>query len=333
MKKTYFILIFSLFLLSGCANRDKNGEQGGNFIFDEGMVWNTEFHISYRGPECLKDSIRKVIEEVGHNLSVFDNSSLVSIVNRQDTTTVNRDFIRVYEMSKKINRLSAGMFDPTLSPLITAWGFGPGHKASSDTTRIDSLLKIVGIDKTEIKSGKLVKSVSGIQFNFSAVAKGYGCDRIAEMFKNNGVDNFMIEIGGEIVTSGKSPRDAKWNISIDRPIFSNSEIYHESQVIIAFTNMGLATSGNYRNYHENGKGRYGHTISPVTGRPLQTDVLSATVLAPTSMEADALATAFMAMGSEKSIIIATAANLPVLLICSDTTLTTPQFDKLIVGKE
>ncbi|MDE6409714.1 MAG: FAD:protein FMN transferase [Muribaculaceae bacterium] len=330
MKNLCFLFIFSLIVLSGCAgSHGKNEKNQESYIFDEGMVWNTQFHITYRGDENLRDSIRKVLDEVGHSLSVFDSTSLVSKVNHCDSTPVNCDFIRVYEMSRRINKISGGMFDPTLSPLITAWGFGPGHKATSDTVRLDSLLRIVGLDKTTLRAGYIVKDLPNIQFNFSAIAKGYGCDRVAEELKKNKVNDFLVEIGGEIVASGKNPRGDKWKISIDRPVYSNSDIIHESQVVIEFTDMGLATSGNYRNYHGNGSQRYGHTISPITGRPLQTDVLSATVLATTSMEADALATAFMAMGSPKSKETARELDLPVLLICSDTVWASERFKELI----
>ncbi len=329
MKNLYLIFVFYLLLLFSCGKKGGQTSRDGQYIFDEGMVWNTQFHITYNGPESLKDSIRKVLDDVGHSLSVFDSTSLVSRANLQDTTKVNEDFIRVYEMSRKINRLSDGAFDPTLSPLITAWGFGPGHKATSDTARIDSLLQIVGIEKTELDGNKLIKKMRQIQFNFSAIAKGYGCDRIADMFKSNGVDNFLIEIGGEIVASGKSPREGNWNISIDRPVYSNSDVIHDSQTVINFTDMGLATSGNYRNYHESPTERYGHTISPLTGRPVQTDVLSATVLASTAMEADGLATAFMAIGSAKAKEIALSREIPVLLICSDTVWASPIFTKII----
>lgn len=327
MKKIFFLL-FSLSLLGlSCTGGTGKADK---FIKEEGFVWNTQYHLTYRGLPELGDSVRKILEEVGHNLSVFDSASLVSRVNRHDSTLVNRDFIRVYDMSRKINRISDGVFDPTLSPLITAWGFGPGHKATADTTRIDSLLRIVGIGKTRLHENILIKDDRAIQFNFSAIAKGYGCDRVAEMFKRNEVEDFMVEIGGEIRASGKNPTGTKWAISIDKPVISDSEPVHDSQVIIAFTDMGLATSGNYRNYHNNGAGRYGHTISPITGRPIQTDVLSATVLASTAMEADGLATAFMAMGSDKSKQIAKKLQLPVMLICSDTVWTSPQFEKLIV---
>ncbi|MDE5869843.1 MAG: FAD:protein FMN transferase [Muribaculaceae bacterium] len=327
MKKLYlFIFISSLCLcFSNCKNDNRK-----DYISEEGMVWNTQFHITFKGSPELKDSIRTVLEEVGHNLSVFDTTSLVSVVNRQDSTIVNSDFISVYNMSEKIYRLTDGMFDPTLSPLITAWGFGPGHKISSDTLKVDSILDFVGLKKTKLIDSLLIKENKRIEFNFSAIAKGYGCDRVAEMFKRNGVNDFLIEIGGEIVASGFNPHHSDWNISIDRPIISNSDVIHDSQVIISFTDMGLATSGNYRNYFENGSNRYGHTISPVTGRPVQTDVLSATVLSTSSMEADALATSFMALGSKKASELALRLKLPVMLILSDSVWVSPQFEKLIV---
>lgn len=330
MKNIYllpFIILLSL-LFSNC--KTKNAEE---FISEEGMVWNTRFHITFKGEPFLKDSILTILDEVGHSLSVFDSTSLVSKVNRQDSTVVNRDFITVYNMSKKIHELSGGIFDPTLSPLITVWGFGPGHKASSDTLKIDSILAFIGLDKTLLKDSLLIKENKRIEFNFSAIAKGYGCDCIAEMFKRNGVTEFLIEIGGEIVASGKNPHNTDWNISIDRPLISNTDIIHESQVIISFTDMGLATSGNYRNYHGEGASRYGHTISPLTGRPVQTDVLSATVLASTAMEADALATTFMALGSTKSKEISHQLKLPVMLILPDTVWTSPEFEKMIQKNE
>lgn len=305
-------------------------KKSSSYIADRGMVWNTIFNITYDGPESLSDSIRRVLDETGNNLSVFDLTSLVSQVNRNDSTPVNRDFIRVYEMSKKINSLSGGMFDPTLSPLITAWGFGPGHEATSDTLRIDSLLSITGLEKTSLRRGILIKENKSIQFNFSAIAKGYGCDRVAEMLKKNGVDNYLVEIGGEITASGKSPRGGDWTISVDRPVFNDTAIVHESQVIIAFTDQGMATSGNYRNFHGKGSERYGHTISPLTGRPVSTDILSATVIAPTAMEADGLATAFMTLGRKKTEELNKSLKLPVLLICADTVWCSPEFDKLIL---
>ena len=296
----------------------------------EGMVWSTTYHITYRGPESLADSVLAEFDKVGRAVNVFDENSLVSQVNRQDSTPVNSDFIRVYVMSRKVNKLSDGAFDPTLEPLIRAWGFGQGHKATADTLRIDSLLEAVGIEKTYLTHDALVKKDSRIRFNFSAIAKGYGCDRVAEMFRRNGVKDFLVEIGGEIMAGGKSPSGGKWRVSIDKPVLGAAANMEESEAIVEFTDRGLATSGNYRNYHkENGK-IFGHTISAKTGRPVQTDVLSASVVAATAMEADALATAFMAMGSEDSKRLNEQLKLPIMLVLADSTVyCSPEFDALL----
>lgn len=301
-----------------------------NWQKSEGIIWNTSYHITFQGPQELKDSIFSVLESVGTSLSIFDPNSIVSRVNIQDSTLVDDNFIKVYTMSRKISAISEGMFDPTVSPIVTAWGFGPGHKASSDTLRIDSLLHFVGINKTHLHSNSLIKSDRRIEFNFSAIAKGYACDAIGEMLKRNGVKNFLIEIGGEIYASGNNPENKKWKISVDKPIFSNDSIINESQTIIDFTDLGMATSGNYRNFHIYNGSRFGHTISPLSGRPIETDILSATVIAPSAMEADGLATAFMSMGSKKSIVLANRLNYPVMFVlASGEVYSSHSFKKLI----
>lgn len=325
MKK--IILIIPILILAACA-----GKNSGNHIWQqkEGLVWNTAFHITYEGAPELADSVIAVLDRVGKSLSVFDTASLVTKVNMGDSVGVNTDFIRVYIMSKKINKISDGLFDPTISPMIDAWGFGKGHKVTADTARIDSIKKYVGLDKTRLRRDAILKDDPRITFNFSAIAKGYGCDAVGEMLESHGVKNYLIEIGGEIMMKGKNQQGGDWRISVDRPIVSDSLI-HESQEIIQVTDMGVATSGNYRNFHEENGQRYGHTISPVTGRPVKTDVLSATVLAPSAMEADGLATAFMAMGSAKSKEVAGTLKRPVLLVLADSTVwMSEEFEKLII---
>lgn len=323
MKYFYLFITSFIILLSSCSNSNDY-----SFQKDEGMVWNTLYHITYRGPEELKDSVRPVLDGVSRSLSIFDPSSLVTLVNKRDTTPVDTHFIRVYKEAKRINERSLGAFDPTLSPLITAWGFGPGHKATADTVAVDSIMKFVGLSKTHLVGSVLIKDDPRTQFNFSALAKGYGVDCVAEMFQNNGVNDYLIEIGGEIRAAGSNPSGGKWSISIDRPIYSDS-IEHESQVIIEFTGLSLATSGNYRNYHLNGDQKYGHTISAITGRPVQTDVLSVSVLAPTCMEADAFATALMTQDSKNAIAAAVQIKRPVMIITSDRVWMSASFEQLL----
>lgn len=320
----------SLFL-SACTGKGGGGSTDSGFTKAEGMIWNTTYHITYRGPEALEDSIMIVLQRVGDALNVFDEQSLVSRVNREDSTAVGPDFISVYEMARRVNAISGGAFDPTLGPLITAWGFGKGHKATADTLRIDSIMEFVGITKTALRGNMLVKDDRRINFNFSAIAKGYGCDCVAEMLERNGVKDYLVEIGGEIVAKGKSPSGEKWCVSIDRPELGAAPDAGDAEAIIEFSGMGLATSGNYRNYHEENGRIFGHTISARTGRPSQTDVLSASVLATSAMEADALATACMALGARPARQLCDSLRLPAMLVLADSTIWMSEpFKKLIV---
>lgn len=303
--------------------------ESSSYVMEDGMVWNTTYHITFKGSPHLRDSVMAILNDVGKSLDVFDSTSLVSRVNSADSLRVDSHFIKVYNASRLVNVASGGMFDPTLSPLITAWGFGPGHKLSADTLAIDSILEFVGIAKTRLVGDMIVKDDPRVQFNFSAVAKGYGCDEVANMFRRNGVYDYLVEIGGEIALSGKNPRGGKWKVSIDRPLQTDSTVSHDACGVIELTDAGMATSGNYRNYKKEGGKTFGHTISPLTGRPVATDVISATVIAPTAMEADAAATACMASGSEKSKAMLRQLRFEGMLILSDSSIwTTPKFSSL-----
>jgi len=326
--KTVLIgFITATVLLGSSCVRDS---ASGGYRTEQGMVWNTTYSISYDSGKDLGDSIRAELTRVGRSLNVFDTTSLVSRVNASRSTPVDADFRKVYETAARTARLTGGAFAPTLGPLIKAWGFGPGHQATSDTLRIDSLLRITGIGRTRLENGRLVKDDVRISFNFSAIAKGYGCDCVAAMLRRNGVRDYLVEIGGEIAAAGESPSGNDWRISIDRPLLGAAPDNRDSQAVIAFTGKGLATSGNYRNYRREGGHVYGHTISSATGRPVQTDVLSASVVAPTAMEADALATAFMAMGYEKTRSLNDSLRLPVMLILADSTVwMSPGFESLV----
>lgn len=295
-----FIILVSL-LFSSCR-------EGNQWHKEQGMIWNTVWHATYCGPSDAISAAIDSLKAVESSVSVFDDNSVVSMINRNENCRVDTHFKKVYEMSKRVNAVSDGLFDPTLSPLIKAWGFGKGHTPTSDTARIESLLTIVGIDKTWIEGDTLFKSSKDISFNFSAIAKGYGVDVAAYTLMDQGCTNLMMEIGGEVVCRGLNPEGKKWRILIETPdeeflkeaFKSDSKPEFGSSLILELTDEALATSGNYRNFHTEASRTFGHTISPVTGRPIETDILSASVIAPSCMEADALATACMAMGSEKA---------------------------------
>ncbi len=294
----------------------------------DGAVWNTTYHITYRASVDLHDSIRAVMRGVEASLSPFSKSSLISRVNRGEAVVADTLMIRVLTESRRVWELSGGAFDPTVSPLINLWGFGykPGDPEPSQA-KIDSLLPLVGIGECHISaSGEVVKKAPGTEFNFSAITKGYGCDLVGEMLARNGATDYMVEIGGEIALRGSNPRGEKWRIMVDAPVEGADGPVHEELAVVALTDCGVATSGNYRNFRETGEGRAWHTISPVTGRPAHTDILSATVVAPTAMLADALATACMA--SRATDALAMMRRIPdaeALLVTADTLLRTPGF--------
>ncbi|MDE7420208.1 MAG: FAD:protein FMN transferase, partial [Muribaculaceae bacterium] len=286
--------------LSGCTN-EKSWHKS------EGMIWNTVWHVtySYYGDSDPLAVAIDSLHSVEHSISVFDENSLVSYINAHDCGPIDTHFQKVYDMSMKINKASGGLFDPTLGPLIEAWGFGENHTPTADTTLVKSLLPSVGIDLTRIENGILYKSTPKMAFNFSAVAKGYGVDVAAKALIDEGCCDLMLEIGGEIVCRGHNPEGKKWRILIETPdeeylkeVFKNENTpTFKDNLIVELNDEALATSGNYRNYHSESGMTYGHTISAKTGFPIKTDILSASVIAPTCMEADALATSCMAMGS------------------------------------
>lgn len=294
----------------------------------EGMIWNTIYHITFQGPDNLGDSILPTLNRVGESLSVFDKNSLVSLLNDNDSVKTDSHLKSVYEASKNIHRLSHGNFDPTVSPLIDAWGFGLGHTPSADTLAIDSILNFIGLDKTRLEGEFIVKDDIRTRFNFSAIAKGYGCDAVGEMLRRNGVENYMVEIGGELALSGKSPSSTDWKIAVDLPK-EDLQPGEETALILSLTDRGVATSGNYRNYRmENGR-KTAHTISPITGFPFFSEILSATVIAPTCMEADGLATACMAGTPQEAEELLKIYGAEGLLIFGDSIWMTPGFQKYI----
>ncbi|MCM1254867.1 MAG: FAD:protein FMN transferase [Duncaniella sp.] len=319
-------IAYSLVLLTliGCS-------RPAPYLTADGGVWNTTYHIIYQSDIQLDDSIRTVMKQVEMSLSPFNKNSLISKINRGDSMPVDSLLRRVFLASQDVNRHSNGTFDPTVAPLINLWGFGYKETGVKPTQEaIDSILSLVGIAECEIDSiGYIIKKSENTEFNFSAITKGYGCDLVGEMLRRNGCRNFMVEIGGEIALDGVNPRGGKWRIMVDAPIDNDTAVVHERMAVIELDKGGVATSGNYRNYRMTPEGRVWHTINPVNGIPAHTDLLSATVVAPSAMLADAFATSCMAVQcSEAMEMLNKVDGVEALLVTADTIIITSGFPEI-----
>ena len=270
------------------------------FRTNEGMVFGTVYKITYQHADDLQKDIKEALMEVDNSLSPYNPNSIISRINHNQDTLLNEHFTHVFELAQQISTETKGAFDITVAPLVNAWGFGFKHSIDIEPSVIDSLRQFVGYEKIRMENGKIVKADERIMLDCSAIAKGYGVDRVAHLLDKKGVEHYMVDIGGEVVVKGKNPRMKTWRIGINKPIEDSLSINQELQTILEVSNVGMATSGNYRKfYYKDGK-RYAHTIDPRIGTPVQHSILSATVIAKDCTTADAYATAFMVMGREEA---------------------------------
>ena len=271
-----------------------------SYIKDSGMVFGTTYSITYQYHENLKSDIEGVMQQVDNSLSPFNKSSVITAINNNTSTKADNYLTEVFTLAQTVNKETDGAFDITVAPLVNAWGFGFRSGTRPTEAQIDSLLTIVGQEKVTLKDGEIKKSDPRIMLDCSAIAKGFGVDKVAEFLASKGIENYLVEIGGEISARGKNSRGTEWNIGVTKPVDDSLSINQENQAVLQITDKAMATSGNYRNFYYEGGKKYAHTINPHTGKPAQSDILSATVIAQSCAVADAYATAFMVLGSEKA---------------------------------
>lgn len=267
-----------------------------------GNTMGTSYRVVYLD-ESGRDfqlSIDSLLIVFNQSLSTYIPDSEISRFNIGDSLVFESPFFYpVLKSSKEIFKLTDGAFDPTVGPLVNLWGFGPGGPQLKDSVNIDQLVKLIGFNNIIYDETGVKKRTPGIKLDFSANAKGYGVDRIADFLQDKGIQNYLVEIGGELIAKGVNEKGELWKVGISRPEEQGNadQLYS----IIALDNRAMATSGNYRNYYELDGLKVSHTIDPATGRPVRHGLLSATVIAQDCMTADALATALMVMGTEKAI--------------------------------
>ncbi len=318
----YLLCCLLLALLSSC---NQSAQVNNTYPYTAtGMSMGTNYSIKASElPRSLtvdevNQKVKVVLDKVNHQMSTYLNNSELSIFNKNTNTEwlpVSSEFYKVVDQAIKTSQMSGGLFDVTVGPLVNLWGFGPADVATSAPSDIlvKDKLKQIGYDHLKIKeeNGWFVKKdLKDLYVDLSGIAKGYGVDQVAELLESLGMMDYMVEIGGEIRVKGKNISGQPWHIAVEKP----TEEMRAIEKVLEITDTGMATSGDYRNYFEVDGIRFSHTIDPRTGRPITHKLASITILKPTSMEADALATAIMVMGPEQGSQFAETYHIPAFFI-------------------
>ena len=315
MNRRYIIVLATLavaLVMMFCA-RDRK-----KFFSHEGVVWTTDYHITYEAARDLNDSIQLILSNMDMSVSPYNKASLITALNEGTMNRTDAYIKRLLEASFVIHRESGGAFDPTVMPLVNAWGFGYKNGQLPTRAQIDSILLFVGMDKVKLQGDTIVKGDPRLMLDFSSIAKGLACDEIGRMLARNGAVNWLVEIGGEVAASGVNSRGTPWQVSVDMPD-SNGNESHESALTLALDSGAVATSGNYRKWRMEGGNKLSHIIDPHTGNSQVGTLLSVTVIASDCMTADAWATACMVMGeNEVKRMMQPRKDLGVMTISADT---------------
>lgn len=309
--KRWFLILFSCCFLSSCDSVEKRqffGTTQGSYYsiiyYDE---QNRDFSSDF-------DSIFKEIE---NTLSLWDENSMIRKVNRNEDVELNQIFIDNFNYAMEAAELTDGLFDPTVGPLVSAWGFHYKEGMEMTPAIVDSLRQLVDYRKVKIENGRVVKANPNMTLDFNAVAQGYTTDMIGEFLLSKDVNDFLVDVGGEIMARGSKPNDEPWKVGIEKPA-ATKDSERIVQEIVELNNQSIVTSGNYRKYVEKNGKRYSHSLNPKTGYPSENNLLSATVICDNTAWADCLASICMVVGMEKAMeILETQENVKAYFIYLD----------------
>jgi FAD:protein FMN transferase len=297
MKQISLLLLIPL-LYTGCTPPKEYAEING-------LTQGTTYHIVVEttpgmNTGDLRMKVEALLSRVDNSLSIYNDSSVISLINRNISDKTDTLFREVFRASAVVSEQCNGLFDITVGPLVKAWGFGPDALKRFDETKLDSLLALVGMDKVRLEGDRIVKADPDMFIDVNAIAQGYTVDLITDMLCAEGIKECLVEVGGEVRTAGDKGGKG-WHVGIDRPADGNYTPGADLRAAIRLGNSALATSGNYRKFYiENGV-KYSHTIDPRTGYPARHTLLSATIVAPECAVADAWATACMVAGKDTAI--------------------------------
>ena len=268
----------------------------------EGNAQGTTYHITYfdKKNRNLQPEIEKILADFDKSVSTYTPTSIISRINsNQKNVIVDKYFIACFNKAKEVWKSTDGAFDPTVYPLVNAWGFGPGKKQKIEKPIIDSILNFVGFGLIELKGNTVVKKDPRVGLDFNAFAQGYSVDVVSEFLNSKKITSYIVEIGGEVYAKGKKPNGDHWTVGIEKPI-DNKNSGNPLKAIVKLENLAIATSGNYRRFIIEDGVKYAHHIDPKTGYPTRNNLLSASVFAKECISSDANATGILVMGLEKA---------------------------------
>lgn len=290
------LLLFFLFpVIFSCSSVNKRYEISG---FAQGTTYKVIYYDTKE--RVTKFDVDEILNDFNKSCSLFDTTSLITKLNKGLTDSVDIHIIECEKLARHIYELSEGAYDITSHPLSEAYGFL--KKEAIESINIDSILKFVGHDKLRIIDGKMIKDDGRIAINLNSIAQGYSVDLVSKYIMSNGINNYLVEIGGEVYCSGIKGDGSLWKVGIDKPIDGNVISGENLQIVVSLSNKGLNTSGNYRNFYirKDGK-RVNHILDPRSGESKSSDVLSATIIADNTAIADGYSTMMIVLGAEKSI--------------------------------
>lgn len=294
MRSTLILLI--IVALSGCKNFNS-----GPAVKLSGAAQGTYYAVTYydKGQRDFQQEIDSLLDAFDMSASVYQPSSVVSMVNSNQSDTVDEIFRKVFLQGMDVAQITDGAFDMTVMPLVNAWGFGFKDPDKLPEDKVDSIMQYVGYEKIRLNGNHIIKTNENVMIDFNAIAQGYSVDLVGAFLEKQGIENYLVDIGGEVLANGKKPGLGLWKVGIEKPT-ENSTSPRTIKAVVSLKNRAMATSGNYRKYYEKNGVRYSHTINPKTGYPVKHSMLSASVMARDAVTADAFATAFMVMGLDKA---------------------------------
>jgi thiamine biosynthesis lipoprotein len=302
MKITLRLAFFGMLLLiTACTNLPGTKEK--KYMSIKGLTQGTTYMVKYSTEDSTNyhPHIKMILSDIDSSMSTYKENSIISRINQNDPSVrVDQYFRDVYQTARRVSGMTNGAFDITVAPLVNAWGFGFTEKKELDSAKVDSLLDFVGYKTIRLEDARVYKDKDATMIDMSAIAQGYAVDVIGEFLEKKDVEDYLVEIGGEVRTRGENPDGEVWRIGIDKPLDSSSFGQRELQAIVSLEDQCIATSGNYRQFYVEDGVKYSHTINPRTGYPVEHNLLSVSVFADKCVFADALATAFMVMGMKKS---------------------------------